>query len=63
MAATVDSIRALAMSAPMHDMNARQEIYNAAQELMFAVEPPAETNHRIYFGVSMPSWYKFLITD
>jgi hypothetical protein len=36
----------------MHDMKARQEIYNAARELMFAVEPPIETDNRVFFAVS-----------
>ena len=52
MAATVDYIRALAKTPPMHDMKARQDIYNAARELMFAVEPPIETDHRVFFAVS-----------
>ena len=54
MAATVDSIRALAKTPPMDNMKARKEIYNAARELMFAVEPPMETEHRVFFAVSKP---------
>ena len=52
MAATPASIRALAKAAPMDDLKARQEIYNAARELMFAVEPAGETDTRLYFSVS-----------
>ena len=55
MAATPESIRALAKAAPMGDMKARREIYEAARELMFAVEPPTETDHRIFFAVSWPA--------
>ena len=51
MAATPDSIRTLAKAAPMDDMKARREIYNAARELMLAVEPPYETDNRIFFAV------------
>lgn len=54
MASTIaDSIRAFAKSAPIDEMKARQEIYNAARELMFAVETPAETDNRVYFGVGL----------
>ena len=35
----------------MADKNARQEIYNAARELMFAVEQPFDTEQRIFFAV------------
>ncbi len=55
MTATPESIRALAKDAPMDDLQARQEIYDAARELMFAVEPPFETDSRIFFGVR---WFR-----
>lgn len=50
--ATVSAIRALAKAPPGNDLKARKEIYEAARELMYAVEPPAETDSRIFFAVS-----------
>lgn len=51
-AATVAAIRVLARLPPGDDLKARKEIYEAARELMYAVEPPAETDSRIFFAVS-----------
>lgn len=51
MATTPSALRTLASNPPT-DTQTRQELYDAARELMFAVESPMDTEHRIFFGVS-----------
>lgn len=51
MAVTAAALRTLAESPP-NDVDERRALYDAAKSLMYSVEAPMDTEHRLFFVVS-----------